>query len=540
MNKDTIGAISTGMTNSGIGIVRIIGDRSFNIADEIYKGNKRLSEQASHTIHYGHIVDGDQIIDEVLVSVMKAPRTYSGEDTVEVNCHGGAFVVNKVLELVIKKGARLAEPGEITKRAFLNGKMDLSQSEAVIDLINAKNDYALKNSINHLKGSVKNSISKIREEMIYQMAFIEATLDDPENYESEGYDLKLRDVVSRIMKEVARLIELADEGRVLTEGIQTVIIGKPNVGKSSLLNVLSGKERAIVTEIEGTTRDTLEENITLGGLSLNIIDTAGIRETEDIIERIGVDKAKEYIEKSDLIVFVIDASKEIDDNDEKIIQLIDDKKVIVLLNKSDLEPVVNIVEILEKFCETKKLTTRSGRTEMKEFLQEETGESQKGSEKDDKEIKKATNKEGESFLSRKGERGICKNAGKLAKNKADSSFEKVLSQKYSTTLPLPIIEISAKEEHGIEEFVDTIKEMFLRKEMTFNDEVFVSNMRQKNALEDALESLRKVMESIDDDLPEDFFAIDLMDAYEALGKITGETIGEDLINEIFGKFCMGK
>ena len=540
MNKDTIGAISTGMTNSGIGIVRIIGDRSFNIADEIYKGNKRLSEQASHTIHYGHIVDGDQIIDEVLVSVMKAPRTYSGEDTVEINCHGGAFVVNKVLELVIKKGARLAEPGEITKRAFLNGKMDLSQSEAVIDLINAKNDYAHQNSINQLKGSVKNSIANLREEIIYQMAFIEATLDDPENYESEGFNLELREVVLRIIKEVTRLIELADEGRVLTEGIQTVIIGKPNVGKSSLLNVLAGKERAIVTEIEGTTRDTLEENITLGGLSLNIIDTAGIRDTEDIIERIGVDKAKEYIEKSDLIVFVIDASKKIDDNDEKIIQLIDDKKVIVLLNKSDLEPVVNMEEILEKFYEMKKLTTGSDRTEMKEFPQRETEENRKRSEKGDKETKKATNKEEKTLFSQQNRRDSCKTAGKLAENKSDSSFEGVLFQKDSTTLPLPIIEISAKEEQGIENFVDTLKEMFLRKEMTFNDEVFVSSMRQKNALQDALESLKKVMESIDGDLPEDFFAIDLMDAYEALGKITGETIGEDLINEIFGKFCMGK
>ena len=540
MSKETIGVISTGMTNSGIGIVRIIGERSFNIADEIYKGSKKLSDQASHTIHYGHITDGNQIIDEVLVSVMKAPRTYTGEDTIEINCHGGAFVVNKVLELVIKKGARLAEPGEVTKRAFLNGKMDLSQSEAVIDLINAKNDYAHQNSIHQLKGSVKNSIAKLREEIIYQMAFIEATLDDPENYDSEGFNFKLREVVLRMITEVAKLIELADEGRVLTEGIQTVIIGKPNVGKSSLLNVLAGKERAIVTEIEGTTRDALEENITLGGLSLNIIDTAGIRDTEDIIERIGVDKAKEYVGRSDLIVFVIDASKEIDNNDERIIQLIGDKKVIVLLNKSDLESVVSEEEIQEKFCEIKKLTEKSEREEMKGGLQKETGESCERNKKSNKESKKATGVEKETSSSQKKERDFYKSEGKLAKSNSHSSVDQVLCLENSTTLPLPIIEISAKEELGIEKFIDRIKEMFLRKDMAFNDEVFVSNMRQKNALQDALGSLKKVMESIDDDLPEDFFAIDLMDAYEALGKITGETVGEDLINEIFGKFCMGK
>ena len=540
MNKDTIGAISTGMTNSGIGIVRIIGEEAFAIVDEIYRGKKQISQQASHTIHYGHIVDKDQILDEVLISVMKAPRTYTGEDTVEINCHGGAFVVNKVLELVIKKGARLAEPGEITKRAFLNGKMDLSQSEAVIDLIQAKNDYALKNSIHHLKGSVKNSITKIREEIIYQMAFIEATLDDPENYEAEGFNVQLRAVVTEVIDEMTRLIRWADEGRVLTEGIQTVIIGKPNVGKSSLLNVLAGKEKAIVTEIEGTTRDALEENITLGGLSINIVDTAGIRETEDIIEKIGVDKAKEHLEKADLIVFVVDASKKIDENDEKIIGLIGDKKTIVLLNKTDLDPLVSVEQLQEKFQKTMNGEGNGEKGEMKGVLQEERSATEKSNKKDEKEIKKATKNEEEELFQTKEREAGEKNAGNLAKKTQENAPAKPCFQTSAASLPPPIIEVSAKEEQGIEEFVGTIKEMFLRKEMTFNDEVFISNLRQKKALCEALESLQKVVESIDGDLPEDFFAIDLMDAYQALGKITGETIGEDLINEIFGKFCMGK
>ena len=538
MNKDTISAISTGMTNSGIGIVRIIGDDALCVADKVYNGKKKISEQESHTIHYGHIVEGDQVIDQVLVSVMKAPRTYTGEDTIEINCHGGSLVVNKVLELVIRKGARLAEPGEITKRAFLNGKMDLSQAEAVVDLIQAKNDYALKNSINQLKGSMKNSITRIRDEILYQMANIEAMLDDPENYEDQEYGFRLRETLSQVMRELTRLVELADEGRVLTEGIQTVIIGKPNVGKSSLLNVLVGKEKAIVTEIEGTTRDALEENITLGGLSLNVIDTAGIRDTEDIIEKIGVDKAKEHLEKSDLIVFVVDASKEIDENDEKIIGLIGDKKAIVLLNKSDLEPVVNGEKIQEKFQKMRGLEKGSKKQEMKDLQQKLVWTEKERCKKDNKETKKVTRGKGNGPSGEKEVIGPCENARKLANNKGEIIAEKAFLCEGPS--PPPIIEISAKEEQGIEEFVATLKAMFLRKEMTFNDEVFVSNVRQKKALLDALESLKKVMVSIDCDLPEDFFAIDLMDAYQELGKITGETIGEDLINEIFGKFCMGK
>ena len=320
--RDTIAAISTGMSASGIGIVRISGGKAFEVIDRIYHGKDQLSEAESHTIHYGFIKDGAEMIDQVLVSVMRSPRTFTGEDTVEINCHGGIFVVKKVLEIVLKSGARLAEPGEFTKRAFLNGRMDLSQAEAVIDVINSQNEYALKSSVGQLRGSIKNAVNKIREKIIYHTAFIESALDDPEHISIEGYGEKLDLVLTEVMQELDQLIRSYDSGRIIKEGIQTVILGKPNVGKSSLLNVLSGRERAIVTDIEGTTRDILEEQVRIHGLNLNVIDTAGIRDTSDRIEKIGVDKAKEYADQADLIVYVADASRELDENDIHIAELI--------------------------------------------------------------------------------------------------------------------------------------------------------------------------------------------------------------------------
>ena len=457
MKKDTIAAISTGMTNSGIGIVRISGEEAFQIIDRIYSGKQKLSEVPSHTIHYGFIKDEGGAIDEVLVSVMKAPRTFTGEDTVEINCHGGTFVVKKVLETVIRNGARPAEPGEFTKRAFLNGKMDLSQAEAVIDVINSQNEYALKSSVGQLRGSVKEKIGKIREEILYHTAFIETALDDPEHISVDGYGDTLLSVVEGLTEELGALIRASDNGRILKEGIQTVIVGKPNAGKSSLLNVLSGRERAIVTDIEGTTRDILEEQIQLNGLSLNIIDTAGIRNTRDKIEQIGVERAKEYAGTADLIIYVVDVSRPLDDNDEEIMRLVRSRKTIVLLNKSDLDSVIS-------------------KEMLRERMENET----------------------------------------------------------------PVIEISAKEETGIRELEETLKAMFLKGEVSFNDEIYITNIRQKTALQEALTSLEKVAESIENQMPEDFYSIDLMDAYESLGSITGETIGEDLVNEIFSKFCMGK
>ena len=470
MKKDTIAAISTGMTNSGIGIVRISGSEAFRIADRIYKGKDSLLNAESHTIHYGFIRDENETIDEVLIMLMRSPRTFTGEDTVEINCHGGTYVVKRVLETVIKNGARPAEPGEFTKRAFLNGKVDLSQAEAVIDVITSENEYALQSSISQLKGSIKKKIQDIRNKIIYETAFIETALDDPEHINIDGYGEKLKSVINNVLIDLNHLIESFDSGRIMKEGIQTVIVGKPNAGKSSLLNTLSGRERAIVTDIEGTTRDALEEQIQLNGLTLNMVDTAGIRDTDDIIEKMGVNKARDYVTYADLIIYVVDASRPLDQNDEDIIHLIEGKNTIILLNKSDLKVIVT-----------------------KDNLQNKINNILK----------------------------IDKNEGKLAKN-------------------IPMIDTSLKEEQGIEEFEDMLNSMFLKEEVSFNEEIYITNIRHKAALLDACESLKKVLDSIENQMPEDFFSIDLMDAYEALGNITGETIGEDLVNEIFSKFCMGK
>ena len=461
MEKDTIAAISTGMTNSGIGIVRISGPEAIEIADRIYKGKEPLKNADSHTIHYGFIKDQEETVDEVLVMLMKAPRTYTGEDTVEINCHGGTYVVRRILETVIKYGARPAEPGEFTKRAFLNGKMDLSQAEAVIDVIHSENEYALKSSIGQLKGSVREEISDMRNKILYHTAFIETALDDPEHISVDGYGETLEKVVDELIERLKKLIRSSDNGKILTEGINTVILGKPNAGKSSLLNLLSGHEKAIVTEIEGTTRDVLEEKILFGGLCLNMMDTAGIRHTEDKVEQIGVNRAKECAKDADLILYVADSSRELDESDRMIFDYISAGKSIILMNKTDLNEVIT-----------------------KEILQKE--------------------------LERHG-----------------------ISE-------VPILEISVKDHKGMEELEARISEMFLKGDISFNDEIYITNLRQKDALIRGCESLEKVLESIHMQMPEDFFTIDLMDAYEALGSITGDSIGEDLVNEIFSKFCMGK
>ena len=459
-SKETIAAISTGMTNSGISIVRISGDEAFLVIDKIYRGKATLSGAMSHTIHYGFIVDMGDTIDEVLVSIMRAPRTFTGEDTVEINCHGGMFVTQKILATVIKNGARLAQPGEFTKRAFLNGKMDLTQAESVMDVIQSQNEYALHSSIGQLKGNLKRKIEGMREMILYHTAYIETALDDPEHVDMENYGKELLPVIEKISEDVRRLIESADAGRIMKEGINTVILGKPNVGKSSLLNALSGYDRAIVTNIEGTTRDVLEEQVRVGGIVLNLMDTAGIRETSDEIEKIGVDWALKYAEDADLILYVVDASRSLDENDEKILDYIYDRKFVILLNKSDLN-----VQITQEILQNR------------------------------------------------------------IKEKYEENF---------------IINISAKNGTGIEEFVEMLKKICFRGELRLNEEVYITNLRQKEALQRAREALGKVEESIGMGMPEDFYSIDMMDAYEALGTITGETVGEDLINEIFSKFCMGK
>ena len=345
---DTIAAISSAAGNSGIGIIRVSGDEAIEVVDKIFRPankNKKLANVESHTVHYGHIMDGDKTLDQVLVIVMKNPHSYTGEDTVEIDCHGGMLILKKVLDLVLKNGARTAEPGEFTKRAFLNGRIDLSQAEAVMDLINSKNDFALNSSIEQLKGGVSDAIKDIRKDIIYHIAFIESALDDPEHISLDGYDEEITKMLNENINKISKLVNSFDNGRIMKEGIKTVILGKPNAGKSSLLNLMLGEDRAIVTDIEGTTRDTLEENINFNGLSLKIIDTAGIRDTEDLVERIGVNKAKEIAKEGDLIIYVVDGSRELDDNDREIIKLINDKQAIILVNKSDMDTVINIDEL---------------------------------------------------------------------------------------------------------------------------------------------------------------------------------------------------
>lgn len=466
-HSDTIAAISTAVSPSGIGIVRMTGSEAVTIADKVYRGKKekKLVDQKSHTIHYGYIVDGEDVIDEVLVMLMKGSHTYTGEDTVEINCHGGVYVVRRILETLIQYGARPAEPGEFTKRAFLNGRLDLSQAEAVGDLISSQNEYALKNSIGQLRGNIKKTISDIRNKIIYHTAFIETALDDPEHISVDGYGEELKVVTEQLIEELTGLLATCNDGRIIKEGIQTVILGKPNAGKSSLLNVLLGENRAIVTDIAGTTRDVLEEHISLQGVSLNIMDTAGIRDTEDIIEKIGVNKAKDLAESADLVIYVIDSSTPLDENDREIMEMIQGKRAIILLNKSDLDMIVTKESVI---------------------------------------------------------------ASIPAKNKEKFDLE------------IPIIEISAKKNQGIHELERVLKDMFYEGKLAFNDEIYITNVRHKTALANARQALLKVNDSIDAGMPEDFYSIDLLDAYEELGSITGETIGEDLINEIFSKFCMGK
>jgi len=461
MITDTIAAIATPLSNSGIGIIRISGDDSVSITDKITvnKNNKSfVKSMKSHTIHYGFVIDeNNNVVDEVMVSFMKKPNSFTTEDTVEINCHGGVLVMNRILELVIKNGARLAEPGEFTKRAFLNGRIDLSEAEAVMDVISSKNDMALKASVKQLRGSVYHKIKNLRESILYEIAFIESALDDPEHISLDGYPERLKNKMNAISEDIEKLLSTAENGKIIKEGIKTVIVGKPNAGKSSLLNILSGEDKAIVTEIAGTTRDILEEDINLHGLNLHVIDTAGIHSTEDVIEKIGVEKARKYALDADLIIYVVDSSVPLDENDMQIIQMIKDKKCIVLFNKSDLDSMLSIDEL---------------------------------------------------------------------KSRLGSS--------------VVVIRTSTKENKGIDDFEQAVKEMFFHGDLSVNEELMITNMRHKEALLEALSGICQVKISLDNDMPEDFYSIDLMSAYVSLGKIIGEEVEEDLVNEIFSKFCMGK
>lgn len=468
MKTDTIAAIATALSDSGIGIIRVSGEDAIRIVDKIYRnkfGKRTLETYETHTIHYGFIIDetDGEPLDEVMVSVMKAPRSYTTEDTVEINCHGGVLIVKKILEEVLKAGARIADPGEFTKRAFLNGRIDLTKAEAVMDIIHAKNEFALQSSLKQLKGSVSEKVRKLREDILYEIAFIESALDDPEHISLDGYPEKLEEKVSIIIEETDKLLSTADNGRILKEGIHTVIVGKPNAGKSSLLNVLAGEEKAIVTDIAGTTRDALEQTINLGDVTLNMIDTAGIRDTDDPVEQIGVEKAKKVTDDADLILYVVDTSVPLNESDEEIFRMIKDRHTLILMNKSDLEEVVKEETLYEKM-------------KVYQIPEEE----------------------------------------------------------------VRILKISAKKNIGIDTLTNLIQDMFFHGKINYNDEVYITNMRHKEALREAKESMLQVRESIRMGMPEDFYSIDLMSAYASLGTIIGEEVGEDLVNEIFGKFCMGK
>lgn len=465
--SDTIAAVATGMNQGGIGIIRVSGEKAIEIADSIFIPNKKGKEirnLSSYTAAYGNIIENnnlemnnntEEVIDEVIVLVMRAPSTYTKEDVVEINCHGGVQVMKQILHLLLKNGARLAETGEFTKRAFLNGRIDLSQAESVMDLISAKSDLAAKTALSQLKGSLKEKIKKLRYQLIHNIAYIESALDDPEHYDLDGFSDTLDKLLMEMEGEISHLIQTAEDGKMMREGIRTVILGKPNAGKSSILNVMLGKERAIVTNIAGTTRDTLEEFISIHGIPLNIVDTAGIRNTEDIVEKIGVDKSIEAMEEADLILFIIDASVALDENDFQIMKKIQDKQVIILQNKSDLDYVVKKEDIL-------------------------------------------------SHLNK------------------------------------PVVNISAKEQTGFEDFYQLLNDMFFHGSLSYNDEVYITNIRHKEALEDALKSIRLARNSIVDGMPEDFYSIDLMAAYERLGSIIGEAVEDDLVDTIFREFCMGK
>lgn len=455
---DTIAAIATGMGNSGIGIIRISGPSSISIADKLFRpknNNKTIPSMESYTACYGTIEYDGEIYDEAIALVMRAPKTYTAEDVVELDCHGGVTVLKRILDLVIQLGARPAEPGEFTKRAFLNGRIDMSQAESVMDLIHSKNDMAAKSSLLQLRGDLKNIITELRDTLLYNIAYIESALDDPENYSLDNFPQQLKTIVDNMLITIEKLIKSSDNGRIIKEGIKTVIVGRPNAGKSSVLNMLLGVDRAIVTEVAGTTRDTLEELVNIDGITLNIVDTAGIHDTEDIVEQIGVDKAMKTISDADLILYIVDGTRDLDQNDDKIMASITGKKIITLINKNDQ------ILVVDKLGITSKINTE-------------------------------------------------------------------------------ILEISAKEGTGKQELHDLLKSMFFDQKLSYNDELYITNVRHKALLYEARQSLEKVLESISLGMGEDFFTIDLMSAYASLGKIIGEELEDDLVNKIFSEFCMGK
>ena len=454
----TIASISTAPGIGGIGIIRLSGDETFEIIEKIFqpKAYQKIEEIKGYTIKYGNIVENGEIIDEVLVSYFKAPKSYTTENMCEINSHGGNVIVRKILELCLKNGAELAEPGEFTKRAFLNGRIDLAQAESVIDVINAKSEKEAKSGVKQLEGFLSKEIKNIKQEILDVLVNIEVTIDYPEYDTPEVQENEMKTMLKSVKNKLEKLEKSFDNGKILKEGIKTAIIGKPNAGKSSLLNAILKEERAIVTDIAGTTRDTIEEFVTVNGIPLKLVDTAGIREASDAVEKIGVEKSIKQAEEADLIIAIFDSSKKLTEEDLEILKLIENRQSIILLNKSDLDSVI---------------------TEQDERL-----------------------------------KNVSKN----------------------------ILKISALNKSGIEELYEKILEMFNLNEINFDNEILITNIRHKNIISKALENVKKANEALLLSMPIDIITIYIKDILEDLGEITGEVVTEDVINEIFSKFCLGK
>jgi len=453
---DTIVAISTAIGNSGIGIIRMSGEDSFNIIEKIFKNKSKKLNIKPNTINYGYIANRDKIIDEVLVSFFKAPKSFTMENMCEINSHGGTIVMNQILELCLKNGARMAEPGEFTKRAFLNGRIDLSQAEAVIDIINAKSEKETRASIKQLNGELSSRLKVIREKIMSILVDIEASIDYPEYDIEEVTNIRVSEVLEEIKEDLSSLKNTFNNGKIIKEGIKVAIIGRPNAGKSSLLNAILKEDRAIVTEFEGTTRDTIEEFIQIDGIPIKIIDTAGIRNTDDYVEKIGINKSKEIAQEADLVITIIDGSKNLDEEEKEMLEFIKNKKGIILLNKADLE-----IQI------------------------------------DEEEIKK------------------------IAKDKR-------------------VLEVSALNKEGIDKLYETISDMYKINEIEVDDSLTITNNRHKNAINNMITNIEKSQKSIEEKMPIDVITINITEILTEMGTITGETVSEDIINEIFKKFCLGK
>ena len=454
----TIASISTAPGIGGIGIIRMSGEKTFEIIEKIFEAKtpQKIEDIKGYTIKYGNIVDGEEVIDEVLVSYFKAPKSYTTENMCEINSHGGNVIVRKILEICLKNGAELAEPGEFTKRAFLNGRIDLTQAESVIDVINAKSDKEAKSGIKQLEGFLSKEIKEIKQEILDVLVNVEVTIDYPEYDTPEVQENEMRTMLESVKNKLERLEKSFDNGKILKEGIKTAIIGKPNAGKASLLNAILKEDRAIVTDIAGTTRDTIEEFVTVNGIPLKLVDTAGIREASDEVEKIGVEKSIKQAEEADLIIAIFDSSTELTEEDLEILKLIENRQAIILLNKSDLNSII---------------------TENDERL-----------------------------------KNVTKN----------------------------ILKISALNKTGIEELYEKISEMFNLNEINFDNDILITNIRHKNIISHALESVKKANEALNLMMPIDIIAINIKDILDDLGEITGEVVTEDVINEIFSKFCLGK